>query len=54
MKQLDLIPDEDKVYYAEQVAQLMTVNQFCFIEHRIKKKDGTLINVFYYGSKNYD
>ena len=54
LKQLDLIPDEDKVYYAEQVAQLMTVNQFCFIEHRIKKKDGTIINVFCYGSKYYD
>ena len=54
MKQLDLIPDEDKIYYAEQVAQLMTVNQFCFIEHRIKKKDGTIINVFCYGNKYYD
>ena len=54
LKQLDLIPDEDKIYYAEKVTQLITADQICFIEHRIKRKDGKIINVFCFGQKYYD
>ena len=54
LTQLDLIPEEDRAGYANIVKRIMGSTSIAVIEHRIQKKDGTIISVLCYGKKYFD
>ena len=52
--QIELIPEEEREVYMQVVAEQMTKYQQVFLEHRIVRKDGSIITVFCYGISYYD
>lgn len=52
--QLDLLPEEDRTEYLRTVLEQKSRNDMILLEHRLKKKDGSIIFVFCYGKSYYD
>ena len=48
------LPEEEREVYMQVVTEQMTKYQQVFLEHRIVKKDGSIITVFCYGISYYD
>ena len=54
MLQSDLIPEEDRTAYLCQTSTTLANQPMAFLEHRLRRKDGTDIYVFCYGRIYYD
>ncbi len=54
MVQADLIPEEDRTEYLCQTSALLLKSPTVFLEHKLRRKDGTDIYVFCYGRVYYD
>lgn len=54
INQLDLILPEERLYYATLAKRLMQSEQAAYIEHRIRRKDGTAVYVLCFGRMYYD
>ena len=52
--QIDLIPKEDRQEYTFKVMSTIDKDNIVFLEHRIQKGDGNIINVYCMGRKYYD
>ena len=52
--QIDLIPEEDRSAYQLKVAELLTKQEVVYLEHKLQKKDGSIVYVFCYGKRYYD
>ena len=52
--QHDLLPEEDRTEYLRLVGEQLSSKPLAYFEHRIKRKDGTIIFVFCYGKVYYD
>lgn len=52
--QLDLLVEEDRVEYFRLVAEQLGKNGIAYFEHRLRRKDGSVIFVFCYGKAYYD
>ena len=52
--QMDLICPEDRTEYLCMVNELLAKNPAAYIEHRILRKDGSMVYVLCYGKKYYD
>jgi len=52
--QLDLIPPEDRDRYTALAAMTVSSNGYAYIEHRLRRKDNTNINIFCLGRRFYD
>lgn len=52
--QMDLISPEDRTEYLCMVNELLAKNPTAYIEHRILRKDGSMVYVLCYGKKYYD
>ena len=54
IKQTDLLPEEDVTEYMIEVSRQLAANSYAYIEHRLKKKNGSWIYVFCYGRLYFD
>jgi len=54
MSQTDLLPPEDRAEYIGQMVDVLGRNQGAFFEHRILRKDGSIIYVLCYGKRFFD
>jgi len=54
ISQLDLIPEEDRTSYFSMVTEMLGRRSVAYFEHRIVRKDGSIIFVFCYGKRYYD
>lgn len=54
LRQMDLIPEEDLTEYICLVSEVLAKNPMLYCEHRLKRKDGTVIYVFCIGKVFYD
>lgn len=54
MEQQDLIPPEDVTEYLCFVSETLAKNPIAYCEHRLKRKDGTIIHVLCFGKMIYD
>ena len=54
MAQQDLIPPEDLTEYLCFVSESLAKNPIAYCEHRLKRKDGTIIYVICIGKMVYD
>ena len=54
MTQADLIPEEERTDYLCQISAMLAKNPKAFLEHKLRRKDGTDIYVFCYGRVYYD
>ena len=54
LRQLDLIPEEDLTEYLCLVSEVLAKSPMLYCEHRLKRKDGTVIYVFCIGKVFYD
>ena len=54
MYQADLLPAEDRTEYLCQTTASLSRNPQVFLEHKLRRKDGTNIYVFCYGREYYD
>lgn len=54
INQIDLIPEEDRTEYLCTTNSLLAVSPQAFLEHKLRRKDGTDIYVFCYGRVYYD
>ncbi len=54
LRQLDLIPEEDREKYFEAVERQLMSGDMVFMEHRLKRKDGQTIYVFCFAKRYYD
>ncbi len=54
LNQTDLIPEEDRLDYLSKTASALSQNMFALNEHRLLRKDGTIIYVFCYGKEYHD
>ena len=54
MSQFDLIPEEEREFYIEQVQRQFTTGHVALLQHPIKRKNGTVINVTCCGERYFD
>jgi diguanylate cyclase (GGDEF)-like protein/PAS domain S-box-containing protein len=54
LRQYDLIPEEDRTEYMCLINEQMAQGQMAYFEHRLLKKDGSIIYVFGHGRRYYD
>lgn len=54
MTQLDLLPEEDRIEYSRQMVEYLGKNPHAFFEHRILRKDGSVIYVLCFGRMYFD
>lgn len=54
MTQADLLPPEDRTEYLSQTMEILSRNSSAFFEHRILRKDGSIIYVLCYGRHYFD
>lgn len=54
MNQVDLLPPDDRTEYVSQMVEALGKNPSAFFEHRILRKDGSLIYVLCYGRRYFD
>ncbi|SHL19229.1 PAS domain S-box-containing protein/diguanylate cyclase (GGDEF) domain-containing protein [Fibrobacter sp. UWH5] len=54
MNQTDLLPPEDRTEYVCQITEALGKNPSAFFEHRIMRKDGSVIYVLCYGRRYFD
>ena len=54
LNQMDLIPSEDQIDYMLLTNQQLAQNQMAYFEHRVKRKDGSILYVFCFGRQYYD
>ncbi|SHK87837.1 HD domain-containing phosphohydrolase [Fibrobacter sp. UWB12] len=54
MEQQDLVPEEDLTEYLCFVSETLANNPIAYCTHRVKRKDGTIINVICVGKVVYD
>lgn len=54
MTQLDLLPESDRTDYLSTVMEQKRNSSNIYLEHRLQKKDGTLLYVFCFGRSFYD
>ena len=54
MTQADLIPEEDRTDYLCQISAMLANNPKAYLEHKLRRKDGTDIYVLCYGRVYYD
>ena len=54
LTQIALIPEEDRTEYLRLVNEQLSQNNLAYFEHRLKKKDGSIIYVFCFGKAYYD
>lgn len=54
MTQMDLIPPEDRTEYVSLMIEVLGKNPSAFFEHRILRKDGSVIYVLCYGRRYFD
>lgn len=54
MTQFDLIPEEEKDYYTEQVRRQFSAGDIAYLRHPIKCKDGSVIQVICNGERYFD
>ena len=54
MTQYDLIPEEERAYYKEQVRGQFVSGNIAYLQHPIKRKDGTVIQVICNGERYFD
>lgn len=54
MTQFDLIPNEERDYYTQQVRNQFAKSDVAYLRHPIKRKDGKVINVICNGEHYYD
>ncbi|MCQ2527959.1 MAG: diguanylate cyclase [Saccharofermentans sp.] len=52
--QTDLLPEEDRTEYIRLVSEQLSRKNLAYFEHRLKRKDGSIIYVFCYGKIYYD
>lgn len=52
--QTDLIPEKDREEYIITIAKQLYTKPIVFFEHRLQRKDGTILNVFCSGRRYYD
>lgn len=52
--QNDMIPADDRNFYASSVRKILAVNEEAFLEHRLLRKDGGVRNVVCFGKKFFD
>ncbi len=54
MTQYDLIPDEERGYYTEQVRRQFIAGNIAYLRHPLRRKDGTVIQVVCNGKRHFD
>jgi len=54
MTQTDLLPPEDRTEYIGQMVEVLGKNPNAFFEHRILRKDGSIIYVLCFGRRYFD
>ena len=54
LTQMDLIPEEDREFYLHEVQLNLGESNLAYLEHRIRRKDGTDIYVYCLGRDYYD
>ena len=54
MTQFDLVPHEDRAYYAVQVNNQFSHGDIAYLEHDIQRKDGENVRVYCLGKRYYD
>lgn len=54
MSQVDLLPPEDRTEYIFQITEALGKNPSAFFEHRILRKDGSVIYVLCFGRRYFD
>ncbi|MCF0134579.1 MAG: HD domain-containing protein [Blautia sp.] len=54
LSQMDLIPEEDRTEYMIKTGELLASDSMAYLEHRIRRKDGTDIFVFCMGRVYFD
>lgn len=54
LNQLDLIPAEDQEAYTALASNIVSSDGYAYIEHRIRRKDSSMINVFCLGRRFFD
>lgn len=52
--QIDLIPEEDHEHYLQITGEQLAKHTRAFLQHQLKRRDGTVISVFCYGRQFYD
>lgn len=54
MMQFDLIPEQERNYYIEQVRRQFSAGDIAYLRHPIQRKDGTVIQVICNGRRYFD
>ncbi|MDO4482049.1 MAG: diguanylate cyclase [Bacillota bacterium] len=54
MTQLDLIPEDERPEYIVVTNKLLAAEPFAYLEHAVRRKDGTVIYVMCFGRRYYD
>ena len=54
MFQKDLLPPEDQCTYQSIVAEELQKNAMAYLEHRLQRKDGTVLQVYCFGRQYFD
>jgi len=54
MTQYDLIPEKEKDFYIEQVRRQFAVGDIAYLQHPLKRKDGSVIQVICNGERYFD
>lgn len=54
LTQYDLIPEEERGYYIEQVKRQFADGSIAYLEHPLRRKDGAVIQVICNGKRRYD
>ena len=54
MTQYDLIPANERDFYLEQVRRQFAVGEIAYLQHPLKRKDGTVIQVICNGERHFD
>ena len=54
MSQFDLLPEEERDYYIEQVQLQFTTGNIAYLQHPLRRKDGTVIQVICNGERYFD
>lgn len=54
LNQVDLLPEEDRMEYVTQMMEYLSRGPQAFFEHRIRRKDGSIIYVLCFGRRYFD
>lgn len=54
MTQYDLIPEEERDFYIEQVKRQLSEGSIAYLQHPLKRKDGTVIDIICNGERYFD